>query len=339
MATSKKTLQLDLLQLNSLNFLTSSNTPIPSSFVLYARGNGTTSFDSISSIVSLGYNTITIPGQRTINSSNTSNVLTLSSLSRDLILSTTQISSIIHIGIPSLTSTINSTINSVVASTMFNILTYPNIYSSIYYRGNTGLTPFSTLANNASLSNSGSAFFSSLSYNFSSFSQYINPNGSSRVFVEYFPNFTFSPVVTPSSISSLALYPDNNSSIKNIISLSTHMIYTNAGSNVPVVQSGTQQYINLTSIKTFSTLTANYIRPLSNSFAQTINFELDSLAVRSNFNFGLLHYISDGVSAVKSDVGFDVLRTGFERPSTIINMSVNDRNIIFMRIINSGNAV
>ena len=117
------------------------------------------------------------------------------------------------------------------------------------------------------------------------------------------------------------------------------MIYTNAGSNVPVVQSGSQQYINLTSIKTFSTLPANYIRPLSNSFAQTIKFELDSLAVRSNFNFGLLHYISDGVSAVKSDVGFDVLRTGFERPSTIINMSVNDRNAVFMRIINSGNAV
>ena len=38
MTTARKTMQLDILQLNSLNFLTSSNTAIPSSFVLTATG-------------------------------------------------------------------------------------------------------------------------------------------------------------------------------------------------------------------------------------------------------------------------------------------------------------
>ena len=69
-ATSRKTMQLDILQLNSLRFLTTSNTPIPSSLILTANGNGTTSFTSISSIYGNSFQNISVPGQNTISSLN-----------------------------------------------------------------------------------------------------------------------------------------------------------------------------------------------------------------------------------------------------------------------------
>jgi hypothetical protein len=93
----------------------------------------------------------------------------------------------------------------------------------------------------------------------------------------YHPNFTFSPVVTPSSISSLVFYPEGNSSIKNLIALSSHLIYVNAtGSNIPINQSAVQKYINIDSSYSygFSSFTN---RVTSNSFIQPIQFELDTL--------------------------------------------------------------
>ena len=36
--------------------------------------------------------------------------------------------------------------------------------------------------------------FSSFQYDFTNFTQYINPNGSSRIFLEYNPSFTFSHI-------------------------------------------------------------------------------------------------------------------------------------------------
>jgi len=338
MSASRKTLNVDILQITGMNYLTSNNTSYPSSYVLYSAGNGSVGFTSISTLTNIGYTTVSIPGQTSLNSSNTANILNFDALSSELILSTNQISSIIYIGIPSLTSTIQSTINANQASTNFNFLTYPNIHSSIQYRGASGLNQFSTLATTTTLSNSGSAQFSSIQYNFSTFSRFLNPNGSSRMFIEYYPNFTFSPVVTPSTISSLTLYPEGNSSIKSIISLSSHLVYVNAAnSNIPVRQSGVQQYININSAYPygFSSFTT---RVTSNSFIQPIQVELDTLAVRSNFNFSLLHFISDGTAAVKSGVGNDVFRTGLERPNLVINNSIGDRNVLFVTIANSGNA-
>jgi len=338
MATSKKTLSLDTLQLTNMKYLTSNNSSYPSSLVLYSVGDGSIGLTSISTLTNIGYTTVSIPGQTSLNSSNTANILNIEALSSELILSTNQISSILYIGIPSLSSTIQSTINANQASTNFNFLTYPNIHSSIQYRGISGLNQFSTLATTTALSNSGSAQFSSIQYNFSTFSRFLNPNGSSRMFIEYYPNFTFSPVITPSSISSLALYPEGNSSIKNLLSLSSHLVYVNAaGSNVPIRQSGVQQYINVNSAYPygFSSFTN---RPTSNSFIQPIKVELDTLTVRSNFNLSLVHFISDGTASLKTSVGNDVFRTGLERTNLTINNSVGDRNILFVNIANSGNA-
>lgn len=338
MATSKKTLSLDTLQLTSMRFLTSNNRPYPSSFVLCSVGDGSIGFTSVSTLTAIGYTTLSIPGESSLNSSNTANTLNINSLSSELILSTNQISSILYIGIPFLGSTIQSTINANQASTNFNFLTYPNIHSSIQFRGISGLNQFSTLATNTTLSNSGSAQFSSVQYNFSTFSRFLNPNGSSRMFIEYYPNFTFSPVIAPSSISSLALYPEGNSSIKNIISLSSHLVYVNAaGSNVPVRQSGVQQYINVNSSYPYS-LSSFTNRPTSNSFIQPIQVELDTLVVRSNFSLSLVHFISDGTAALKTSVGNDVFRSGLERTNVLINNSVGDRNVLFVNIRNSGNA-
>lgn len=339
MAASRKTLNLDTLQLTNMRYLTSNNTSYPSSFVLYSVGNGSVGLGSISSLTNFGYINISVPGQALLNSSNTNSLLNISSLTTELTLSTNFISSVLFIGIPSLTSTIQSTINANQASTNFNFLMYPNLHSSIGYQGRFGLNNFSTLATSNTLSNSGSAQFSSLQYNFSNFSRYLNPNGSSRMFIEYYPNFTFSPVITPSSISSIALYPEGNSSIKNVISLSSHLMYVNNfGSNVPITQSGVQQYINVDSTYPYG-LSSFLIRPTSNYFIQPIQFELDTLAVRSNFNFSLVHYISDGTAAVKTNVlnGNDIFRTGLERPNFVINNSSNDKNIVFVTIANTGN--
>jgi len=341
-ATSRKTMQLDMLQLNSLRFLTLSNTSIPSTLVLSANGDGTTSFISISSFT---YTNISIPGQTVLTATTTNGTLNLSSMSSELYLSTNSDGSALNIGIPSLTSTIASTIGYALPSTLnklfpimpsslYNLLTYPNINSTIGYTGTKGNLLMSTASFGANVT-----VFSSFQYNFSNgFSKYLNPNGSSRVFLEFYPNFTFSPVITPSSISSLTLYPEGNSSIKNVISLSSHLMYYNpiTNINIPVIQSGVQQYININSSYPygFSSFTN---RPLSNSFIQPMQFELDSMATRSNLNFSLLHYVSDGNALLKSTNGNDVFRSGFERATTFINNNIGDKNSVFIHITNSGN--
>ena len=330
-ASARKTMQLDLLQLNSLNFLTSSNTPIPSSFVLYANGNGTTSFGSISSLTSIGFTDIIVPGQSTISASNTQNTLIFSSFTSEIEFSTSQISSIVLIGFPTFQSTLTGFVNQSQASTNFNFLTYPNITSSIGYLGKSGILGTTAVTPNVS-------YFSSAQYNFSTFRNYLNPNGSTRMFLEYIPNFTFAPVITPSSISSLTLYPEGNSSIKNLISLSSHMIYTNVlGAITPVIESGNQQYINVTSSYPYTYSSITNLRPLSNSFVQPIQFEMDTITVRSNFNFSLLHFISDGIGAIKTIGGNDVFKSGFERSNIFVANNTGDKNTVFINIVNSGN--
>ena len=390
MGTSRKTLQLDLLQLNALNFKSSSNTNIPSTFILSANGDGTTSFNPISSFMHLGYTTISVPGQKSLDAISTN--LTLSfSTSTELFISTSYTRGIVWLDINA-TSTVTSTINSVMASTvttldnnlinslinvntilldtvdnlgtlgyistaslrstvnglgtigyistatlantmastMYNILTYPNIFSSIKYNGKTGLTNFSTPTD---LSVSGTASFSSFQYNFNNFSQYINPNGSSRVFLEFQPNFTFSQVSAPSNISSVSLYPDGNSSIKDLLSISSHLVYYSTNT-LPIIASGIQQYIPVTSLQPFGYSTNT--RVLSNSFIQPMKMEIDSLLLNTNTSFGLQHYISDAVSYKLVD-NSDISRTGLENSNVLINNSVGDRNSVFIQIYNSGN--
>ena len=334
-ATGRKTAQFDLVQLNALNFLTSSNTAIPSSFVLAANGDGTTSFNSISSLTAIGYTSVTTPGQAVLNSSNTSNILQFSSLTSEIVFSTTQISSCVYIGFPTFQSTLTGFVNQSQASTNYNFLTYPNINSTIQYQGNKGVQLLSTVTVGGNVTG-----FSSFQYNFSNyFSKYINPNGSSKIFLEFYPNFNFSPVITPSSISSTTLYPEGNSSIKNIISISSHLMYTNTftNSNIPVLQSGVQQYVNINSSLPYAYSSSVNYRPLSNSFIQPMQIEMDPMATRSNFTFTLMHYISDGTATLKSSGGLDVFRSGFERNSTIINNLIGDKNSVFIHIANSGN--
>jgi len=288
-ATSRKTMQLDILQLNSLRFLTTSNTSIPSTFVLAANGDGTTSFNSLSSLTNDFYP----PGQAYVAST--------------------------------------------IQSTMYNILKYPNIVSSIAYNGNSGLTTMSTLTNSLTLPNNGNALFSSFQYNFSNITKYLNPNGSSKMFIDYYPNFTFSPVMEPSSISSVTLYPEGNSSIKNLISLSSHLVYTSANSNIPVIKSGIQQYVPITSAYPYGV--SSFINPriLSNTYVTPMRFEVDTNVISSNLNFGLVHYISDGIGSLKATNGNDVFRSGLDRTTLNINNNLGDKNSLFVTITNSGN--
>ena len=377
MATSRKTMQLDLLQLNALNFKSTSNTNIPSTFLLSANGDGTTSFNSLSSFVHYGYTTVCVPGQKSLEAMSTNLKLAFST-SSELFISTSYTNGIVWLDI-NVTSTVTSTLNSVMistvstldnnlinalvnvntvlglrlgstiqglgtanyissatlantmASTMYNILTYPNIYSSIKYDGESGVTNFSTPVD---LSVSGTASFSSFQYNFNNFTDYINPNGSTRVFLDFYPNFTFSQVSAPSNISNVNLYPDGNSSIKDLISISSHLVYYNAGNTVPVIASGIQQYIPVTSFQPFGYSTNT--RVLSNTFIQPMKMEIDSLLLNTNTSFGLKHYISDALSYKLLDHS-DISRTGLENSNVQINNSVDDRNSVFIQIYNSGN--
>jgi len=334
MASSRKTLNLDLLQLNALKFYTSSNTPIPSSLVLTTSGNGNTYFTSISSIIGSFFQTISVPGQSNLNAPSTNATLTITTNTPEVFLSTSPVSTTLYINVPVL-STIVSTINSVQASTMNNILRYPNVVSSVFYKGITGRQNMSTFATNSILSNSGTAQFSSFQYNFSTLSSFINPNNSTRMYVEYYPNFTFGPVVTPSSISSLALYPEGNSSIKSVLSLSSHFMYISDNSNVPVNKSGIQQYVPITSSYPYSVSSFLNPRVLSNGFIQPLKMEFDVSLI--NCNVSLLHYISDGVGSVKTIGGNDVFRSGLETSIFVINNSINEKNSVFVTINNSGN--
>lgn len=373
MATSRKTLQLDLLQLNALNFKTTSNTNIPSSFVLYANGNGTTSFASISSLTTLGYNSISVPGQATLYSPSTNGSLNLSSLTSDIYISTVQSNSLIWIGLPNITSTIVSTVSTVLdvvlpstcfglsnnyqslisgssnyitnttipntmASTMSNILTYPNIYSTIQYGGSSGLNVMSKIGT-STIAASGTGYFSSLQYNFTYFTKYINPNGSSRLFLEYNPSFTFSQVSAPSSISSVSLYPEGNSSIVNLLSISSHILCDMSGIITPVIGSGVQQYIPVTSFQPlgFSTNT----RTLSNSFMNPMRMEISSgLLLSPNLRtttFSVQHYLSSAIAYKITTPSINISRTGLENSTVQINNSIGDDNNVFIKIYNSGN--
>ena len=215
-ATARKTMQLDILQLGSLKFLTNSNTPIPSSLVLSANGDGTTSFTSVSSLINYYYTSVSVPGQTILTAGTTNSILNISSMSSELYLSTNSDGSALNIGIPSLASTITSTLNYALPSTLnkllpilpsslYNLLAYPNIASTISYQGIQGNNYISTISTGANV-----GFFSSFQYNFSNFTKYLNPNGSSRMFIEYYPNYIFSPVITPSSISNLVIYQEGN---------------------------------------------------------------------------------------------------------------------------------
>ena len=343
MASSRKTLFLDLLQLNALKFYGSNNTPMPSSTVLAAKGNGETYFTSISSLMCYTFQNIFVPGQQKL-STPVSATLTISPLSTELILSTNNVTTTLFIGIPSLPSTINSTIisvqtstlNSVQASTMYNVLNYRNILSSITYNGNVGKMNVSTLATNNTLADSGNAQFSSLQYNLSSFASYINPNGSTKLFIDYYPNISFPPVMLPSSISSTTLFPEGNSSIVSLISLSSHCMYVgNNGSNIAVPKSGIQQYFPVTSCYPYS-LSSLSTRITSNLYAQPFKIEFDTALINSNIS--VVHYLSSSVGSVRPMIGasgFDVFRSGLDSSNIVINKTVRDKTSVFVTITNN----
>jgi hypothetical protein len=288
MATSKKTMFLDILQLKSLNFKTANNSNIPSSFVLYSVGNGTTNFAPLSTLITDFY----LPGQNYVAST--------------------------------------------MMSTNYSALTYPNIASSLRYSGTNGTINMSTLANNISYSNSGNALFSTFQYNFSNFTQYIKPNGSTKMYLDFYPNFSFSAVLTPSSISSVTLYPEGKSSIKSLLAISSHLIYTNtSGVNVTLPETGSMNYIPVTSAYPYG-LSSLIQRPLSNTYNTPIRMEVNSGTVLSNSSntFGLVHYLSDAVAYIKGP-GFDVARTGLERST--VNVQYNNK--VFVNLYNSPNVM
>jgi hypothetical protein len=296
MASSKKTLELDLLSLKALNFKNTSNQNIISSLVLSAVGNGTTTFTSISSIVGNPYDKISVPGQATISSSLVNTTLTLSSIYSDLVLSTNA-SNIVF----------------------FNITTFPSLVSTLQYTGNSNSISMSTIDSAVTLVNTGTAVFSSLQLNLSNYKRFINPNGSTRAFLDFYSYLQFPTVVTPSSISSFSLYPDGtNNIVKNYIPISTNIQYYD-NSNIIRTMSNTFNYMNVTSIYPYSVSTNT--RVLSNTFNMPIKLELNTVLLSSlnNPSIFLDHYMIDAV-AFKSNAPLfnNVGRSGFETRSVTI---------------------
>lgn len=296
-ATSKKTLELDLLSLRALNFKNSSNQNIPSSFVLYSKGNGQTDFTSISSIAGNSFDKISVPGQQTVSSSVVNTTLTLSSLYKDLTLST-------------------STSNVV----FMNITTYPSFTSTLLYSGLSGLKNMSTTDTVVTLLNTGTTVFSSVQLNLSNFIPYINPNGSTRAFLDYTPTYQFPTVVAPSSISSFAL--TNELLVRTYMTISTNVQYYDNSNRIQSMATILpEQYIPINSLYPYSVSTNT--RLTSNTFNQPVKLELNTptLLTLSNKSIFLDHYVIDAMAYKVSGtfLGSNVSnRSGFE--TTTVNM-------------------
>jgi hypothetical protein len=299
-ATSKKTLELDLLSLRALNFKNSSNQNIPSSFVLYAKGNGQTDFTSISSIAGNFFDKISVPGQQTVSSSVVNTTLTLSSLYKDLTLST-------------------STSNVI----FMNIATYPSFTSTLLYSGLSGLKNMSTTDTAVTLVNSGTTVFSSVQLNLSNFIPYINPNGSTRAFLDYTPTYQFPTVATPSSISSFSLFPNTSELlVRTYMRFSTNVQYYDNSNRIQSMgKIVPEQYVPINSLYPYSVSTNT--RLTSNTFNQPVKLELDTptLLILSNKSIFLDHYLIDAMAYKVAGplLGSNVSnRSGFE--TTTINM-------------------
>ena len=296
-ATSKKTLELDLLSLRALNFKNSSNQNIPSSFVLYSKGNGQTDFTSISSIAGNSFDKISVPGQQTVSSSVVNTTLTLSSLYKDLTLST-------------------STSNIV----FMNITTYPSFTSTLLYSGLSGLKNMSTTDTAVTLLNTGTTVFSSVQLNLSNFIPYINPNGSTRAFLEYTPTYQFPTVVAPSSISSFAVTSDLL--VRTYMTISTNVQYYDNSNRIQSMATILpEQYIPINSLYPYSVSTNT--RLTSNTLNQPMKLELNTptLLTLSNKSIFLDHYVIDAMAYKVSGtlLGSNISnRSGFE--TTSVNM-------------------
>lgn len=311
MASAKKTLELDLLSLKGLNFKNTLNQNIPSSFVLYALGNGQTAFSSISSIIGNSFDKISVPGQRTISSSLVNTTLTLSSIYKDLTLST-------------------STSNVV----FLNITSYPSFTSTIQYTGLSGSRFMSTTSTVPTLAVTGTTVFSSVQLNLSNFIPYINPNGSTRAFLDYTPSFQFPTVVAPSSISSVTIFPDSS-----VLAVRTNMLFsTNIqyydNTNIIRSMNAQEQYMAINSIYPYGVSTNT--RLTSNTYNQPMKLELNTQTLLSLSNKAIFldHYVID---AIAFKVGDPVLGSNVSNRSGFETRAVNilGTNPLYLTIANT----
>jgi len=310
-ASSKKSLELDLLSLKALNFKNTSNQNIPSSLVLYALGNGQTGFTSISSIAGNSFDKISVPGQTTISSSGVNTTLTFSSIYKDLTLST-------------------STSNVL----FLNITSYPSFTSSILYNGLSGSKNMSTTSTVPTLAVTGTTIFSSVQLNLSNFIPYINPNGSTRAFLDYTPSFQFPTVVAPSSISSVTLFPDSsNLLVRTNMLFSTNIQYYDNTNSIKSMNSQ-EQYMAINSLYPYGTSTNT--RLTSNTYNQPMKLELNTqtLLSLSNKSIFLDHYVID---AMAFKVGDSVLGSNVSNRSGFETRSVNilGTNPLYLTIANT----
>jgi len=311
MASAKKTLELDLLSLKALNFKNTLNQNIPSSFVLYALGNGQTAFSSISSIIGNSFDKISVPGQATISSSLINTTLTLSSIYKDLTLST-------------------STSNVI----FMNITTYPSFTSTIEYSGLSGSRLMSTTSTVPTLSVTGTTIFSSVQLSLSNFIPYMNPNGSTRAFLDYTPSFQFPTVVAPSSISSVTLFPDSsNLAVRTNMLFSTNLQYYDNTNSIKSMN-GQEQYMAINSLYPYGTSTNT--RLTSNTYNQPMKLELNTqtLLSLSNKSIFLDHYVID---AMAFKVGDSILGSNVSNRSGFETRSVNilGTNPLYLTITNT----
>ena len=190
----------------------------------------------------------------------------------------------------------------------------------------------STVDTAVTLINTGTTLFSSLQLNLSNFKQYINPNGSTRAFLDMYPFFQFPTVVAPSTISSFSLFQDgNNTNVKNYMTVSTNVNYYD-NSNIIKTMSNAFQYMNITSLYPYSISTNTRLQ--SNTLNQPIKMELNTILLSSLNNPSIYfdHYVIDAM-AYKSNAPLynNVGRSGFETKS----VNILPTNELFLTIANT----
>jgi len=202
-----------------------------------------------------------------------------------------------------------------------NITTYPSFTSTLRYTGTSNIISMSTTSTVPTLAVTGTTIFSSVQLNLSNFIAYINPNGSTRAFLDYTPTFQFPTVVAPSSISSATLFPDSS-----VLAVRTYMLFSTSiqyyhTSNIISSMNSQEQYMAINSLYPFGVSTNT--RLTSNTFNQPMKLELNTqtLLSLSNKSIFLDHYVIDAMAFKVNDsvLGSNVInRSGFENRSVNI---------------------
>jgi hypothetical protein len=175
----------------------------------------------------------------------------------------------------------------------------------------------------------GDVYFSTVTFTMSSFIQYVNPNLTTKMFLEVNPNYMFQR-------SLMGSQGNNYTLIKPI---STFIQYTSPTTNITLHLPESHCEVNMTSQQS-NTWTSNY-------FDTPIKLEINTTTVRNNFAidgnngyYTLYHRIVGGMAELISDgyCAYLIGRSGFSNQTPTYDNRTPGRNGVYLHIYNQAAA-